>query len=80
MEKENKKRIEELRGEQIRLQAQCYLLKIALETNEQQLARIGAAIGEHEAGGSRTAPTEGEEQSPADTARRIPTEGEEDEK
>lgn len=67
-EKEDKQRLEELRGEQNRLQAQCYLLKTALETNEQQLARIAAVIAEHEA--EDTPPS-------TDTARRVPTEGEE---
>lgn len=49
MEEINKKRLDELHGEQMRLQAQCYLLKVALETNERQLALTTAAIGEHKA-------------------------------
>jgi len=49
MEEKNKKRIEELRGEQARLQAQCYLMKVGLEANEKQLALIGAVLAELEA-------------------------------
>jgi len=49
MNKEDKKRLEELRGGQIRLQAQCYLMKKGLETNEQELSRIAAVIAEYEA-------------------------------
>jgi len=49
MEKENKKRIEELRGEQIHLQSQCYLMKVVIEANEKKLALIAAVLAELEA-------------------------------
>jgi len=48
MNKEDKKRLEELRGEQIHLQSQCYLLKKGLEVNEQKLAQVIAVIAEYE--------------------------------
>ena len=43
----NEKRLEELQGEQIRLQAQCYQLLKALEATERQLELVAAALGEH---------------------------------
>ena len=58
MNKEDKKRLEDLRGEQIHLQSQCYLMKKGLEANEQmkkgleaneqKLAQVIAVIAEYE--------------------------------
>lgn len=49
MEKEDKKRLEDLKGEQIHLQSQCYLMKKGLEANEIRLGKVVALIAEYEA-------------------------------
>ena len=49
MNKEDKKRLEDLRGEQIHLQSQCYMMKVAIEANEKRLGQVAVLIAEYEA-------------------------------
>lgn len=49
MIKDDKQRLDELQGEAIHLQSQCYLMKKGLEVNEQKLAQVVALIAEYEA-------------------------------